>query len=221
MSDNSRKTPPFGKPSSRMQSQDDRDMEGLAARREREAVVKDFSSEEITGRYEGEELEERRRARGPDERFGRLEKKHDELRHDVEKKHDELKKDVSDVRSDVKGLSGQVNDMRSDVSGAVGKIDGQETLLTEMLSLVKKSAEKSIERDHVTFTATVEVDKAQELAKLEVGKAHELAEIEVIKEEKVDTVKAKSDRRKRNLAILGLLASGAGVIELLHRLGVL
>lgn len=227
MSD-SRKTPPFEKPALRMQSQDERDMEGLAAihkdkrdRREREAVVKEFLSEEITGRYEGEELEERRRTRAPDERFDRLEKKHDELKHDVEKKHDELKKDVSDVRSDVKGLSGQVSDMRSDVSGAVGKIVGQEILLTEMLSLVKKSAEKSIERDHVTFTATVEVDKAQELAKLEVGKAHDLAEIEVGKEEKVDTVKAKSDRRKRNLAILGLFVSGGGVIEMLHRLGVL
>jgi TolA-binding protein len=204
-----------------MQSQDDRDAEGFAARREREAVVKEFSKEEVTGRYEGEELDEQRAQRPDVERIGRLEKKQDELKQNVEKKHDELKRDVAEVRSDVKTVSGQVNDLRVGVAGAVGKLEGQEAVLSEMLSIVKKSAEKSVERDHVTFTAKVEVDKAQELAKVEVDKVHDLAEIEVTKEEKVDTVKAKSDRRKRNLTILGFVASGGGIIELLHRFGVL
>jgi hypothetical protein len=90
-----------------MQSQDERDAESFAARRERDGVVKKFPDEEITGRYEGEELEERRSQR-----------------------------------------------------------------------------------------------------------------TDVVKEEKVDTVKvkAKADRRKRNLKILGLLAGGGGLIELIHRL---
>ncbi len=218
MSDSSRRNPPFEpKKPPRVQSQDERDAEGFAARREREVAVKEFASEEITGRYEGEELEERRAQRPHVERIGRLEKKHDELKQDVEKTHDDLKRDVAEVRSDVKTVSGQVSDLRAGVSGAVGKLDGQEKILGEMLSIVKMSAE----REHVTFTATVEVDKAQELAKVEVGKERELAEIEVTKEEKVDTVKAKDDRRKRNLKILALVTSGGGIIELLHRLGVL
>jgi septal ring factor EnvC (AmiA/AmiB activator) len=199
-----------------MQSQDERDREGFAAKRERE-TAKDFPGEEITGSYEGEELEVRRASRPPDERFGRLEKKHDELKRDVEKKHDELKKDVSDVRADVKdvrsdmkALTGQVGDMRSDVSGAVGKIDGQEKVLTEMLSIVKKTAEHAIDREHVTFTAQVDVDRAKELATVEVNK-----------EQKLDTLDAKKTRRALIVRGMGLVASGAGLIEMLHRIGVL
>ena len=195
-----------------MQSQDERDAAGFAARRERDrdGAVKESAGEEITGRYEGEELSDRRAERPPDERFGRLEKKHDELKQDVEKKHDELKKDVSDVRSDVKGLSGQVSDMRSAVSGAVGKLDGQEKLLTETLSIVKKTHEREADREHVTFTATVDVDRAKELAKVEVDK-----------EEKLDTIDAKKKKRELILKGVGLTASGGGLVELLHRLGVL
>ncbi len=197
-----------------MQSQDDRDTEGLTARRERDAVVKEFGNDEITGRYEGEELDEHRAERPDVERIGRLEKKHDELKMDAEKKHEELKGDVKEVRSDVKKLSGDLSGLRSEVSGAVGKLDGQTGVLSEMLGLVKKTAE----RDHVTFTAKVEVDKAQELAKVEVNKEEQLSAIEVAKEEKVDIVKAKADRRKRNLKILAILASGGSIVELLHRL---
>ena len=156
MSDSSRRTPPFGTKKPRMQSQDERDAKGFAARKERDGAVKEVAGEEITGRYEGEELSERRAQRPPDERFGRLEEKHDELKKDVEKKHDELKKDVRDVRSDVKTLSGNVSDMRSAVSGAVGKLEGQEKLLIETLSIVKQTHDREADREHVTFTATVE-----------------------------------------------------------------
>ena len=195
-----------------MQSQDERDAEGFAARKERDrdGVVREFGGEEITGRYEGEELEERRAARSPDERSARLETKHDELKKDVEKKHEELKKDVSEVRSDVKGLSGQVSDMRSAVSGAVGKLEGQEKLLTETLSIVKKTHDREANREHVTFTATVDVDRAKELAKVEVDK-----------EEKLDTIDAKKKRREVIAKGMGLFAGGGGLIEILHRLGVL
>jgi hypothetical protein len=206
----------------RMQSQDDRDAESWAARRERDvaAAAKEFVAEEVTGNLEGDELIERRSERPALERISRLERKNDELKKDVEKKHDELKGDVSEVRSDLKRVSGQVSNLRADVAGAVGKLDGQEKLLgvqerliSETLSIVKKSAE----REHVTFTAKVEVDKEKELASVEVDKEKKLAEIAVIKEEEVDTVKAKGDRRKRNLKILGVFASGASLIELLHR----
>jgi hypothetical protein len=226
MTDSSRKTPPTGstvgpRRPMRSQSQDDRDAEGFAARKEREAEFAEFVSEEITGKYEGTELEQYREQRPPTDRLKRLEKKHDDLKDDVKKKHEELKDDVKDVRADVKELAGHVSDLREDVAGAVGKLDGQQPVLKEMLSLVKRTADHASDRDHVTFTAKVDVDKAHELARVDVEKAAELAVIEVTKEEQVDTVKAEHDRRKRNLKIIGLLASGGSVIELLHRLGVL
>ena len=209
-----------------MQSQDERDADGFAARRERErdGAVKEHADEEITGRYEGEELEERRRMR----EFNRLETKHDELKRDVDKKHDELKHDVKGVRDElkaentetranVKELSGQVSGLRTDVGGAVGKIDGQEKVLIEMLGLVKKSAE----REHVTFTAKIDVDKAHELAKVEVTKAEGLAKVEVSKEQGLDTVAGRKLRRDTIAKIVGGGLGGGGVIELLHRLGVL
>ena len=210
MSDRSRRTPPFETKKPRMQSQDERDAAGFAARKERDGVVKEFGGEEITGSYEGEELDEHRAARPPDKRFGRLENKHDELKKDVEKKHDDLKKDVSDVRLDVKVLSSHVSDMRSAVSGAVGTLNGQEKLLIETLSIVKKTHDREADREHVTFTATVDVDRAKELANVEVNK-----------EERLDTIDAKKKRREVIVKGVGLFTSGGALIELLHRLGVL
>jgi hypothetical protein len=215
MSD-SRKTPPppllGSKRPTRGQSQDDRDTESFAALREREAQAHahayvEFANEEITGKYEGEELAEKRRLRKDSDRVERL-----------EKKHDELKSDVKDVRSDVKQLSGQVGDLRADVAGAVGKIEGQEVVLTEMLSIVKKTAE----RDHVTFTAKVDVDKAHELADVEIDKATKLAHVEVNKEQQLEPIEARSVRRKAIAKLVGGIFVGAyALYEFLHRVGVL
>ena len=227
MSD-SRKPPPVGsKRSPRMQ---DRDAEGFAARRERDAqgTPVEFMSEEITGKYEGEELAEHRKRRPPDERLGLLEKKHDELKIDVKEARaelkgdvkevrDELKSDVKDVRTDVKALSEHVGDLRKDVGGVVGKIAGQDKVLDEVLGLVKESAK----RDHVTFTAKIDVDKAHELAKVEVEKASGLAQVEVSKGKDLDTVEARKVWRNTITKIVGGGLGGGTVVELLHRLGVL
>lgn len=216
MSD-SRKTPPFGskKPPLRASS------EGASRSHDRSlsqgSRLREFVDEEITGQYEGEELELRRALRPPEDRIDRLEKKHDELKQEVREKHDELKKDVSEVRTDIRGLSTQVGDVRSDVASATGKLDGQDKVLVEMLSLVKKTAD----RDHVTFTAKVEVDKERELAEVAVDKERALAEVAVDKTGALDKFRARRARRKMALRALGLLASGGGIIELLHRLGVL
>ena len=213
MTDNSRKTPappPLEERRlARQKSQDERDAESFAALKEREATSRltpEFLTEEITGRYEGDALAEQRERRPTPDRVKRLEKKHDELRADVEKKHDELKVDFRETQKDVKVLSGHVSDLRADVAGAVGKIDGQEKVMTEMLSIVKEGAT----RDHVTFTAKVEVDKERELAKVEVDK-----------EQLLDTFHARRARRRMIVKAVGVAASGAGLIELLHRLGVL
>lgn len=188
----------------------------------------DFSNEEITGRYEGEELETRRGARPPDERFAHLESKHDEQKRDVEKKHDELKKDVSEIRTDVKVLAGQVNevkvdvatsmgDMRTDMAGVVGKIEGQEKVLTEVLSIVRDTASRESERQQ----AVIEISKEQELAKVEVSRTQELAKVEISKEHALDSIEAKKNRRTLIAKGAGLVLGSGGLIELLHRLGVL
>lgn len=73
----------------RMQSQTERDAEGLAAKREREssshesAVPDPFDAEEITGRLAGDELAEARAQRPSNDRIGRLEEKHDALADEV------------------------------------------------------------------------------------------------------------------------------------------
>lgn len=222
MSDNSsRKTPPFGSKrpvSSGAGNLPRASSEGAASRSPQGRTGREFEAEEITDQYEGEDLELHRSMRPTNVRIDRLEKKADAMKLDQEI----MKRDLADartelggVRSDMKALSKDMSDTRSDVARAAGKIDGQESVLTEMLSIVRKGAE----RDHVTFTAKVEVDKEKELAKVEVDKEKELAKVEVDKETKVDAVKAKADRRKRNLTILGAIASGGTLIELLHRLG--
>jgi hypothetical protein len=204
-----------------MQSQDERDKAGFAARRQREGVAKEFSSDEVTGNYNGEELERRRAARPTDERLQRLETKHDELKRDVEKRHDELKKDVGDVRLDMRGLSGQVSDTRSEVSRAVGKLEGQEKVLGEMLDIVRKTHSDTVDRNHVKFTATVDVDRAKEMATVELNKDTELAKVEVAKEQQLDVIDQKKTKRAVLVKVLGAFGSGVGVVELLHKLGIL
>jgi uncharacterized protein (UPF0335 family) len=208
----------------RAQSQNDRDAEGFAARREREmsSVVGEFLQDDVTGKYEGEELKAQREVRPVTDRVQRLEKKHDDLRADLKDVRVDFKSDLKDVRTDVKELSDHVSNLRADVSGAVGKLDGQQGVLSELLSIVKNTAEHANERDHITFTAKVDVDKAQELAKVDVGKAAELAKVEVAKEQELDTVEGRKVRRKAIAKLVGGLFVGAyALYEFLHRVGAL
>ena len=227
MSD-SRKPPssnPLLKAQARTQSQNDRDAEGFAARRERDAasvVSGEFLQDDVTGKYEGLELLTQREGRPVTDRIQRLEKKHDDLRADLKDVRVDFKSDIKDVRTDVKELSDHVSNLRSDVSGAVGKLDGQQGVLSELLSIVKNTAEHASDRDHITFTAKVDVDKAQELAKVDVGKATELAKVEVAKEQELDTVEGRQVRRKTIAKLIGSLAVGVyALYEFLHRVGAL
>ncbi len=105
----------------RHQSQTERDLEGIAARRERARSpalpmgVPAFVCEELTGNYEGEELARARALRNPSDRFERLEKKQDE------------------DRNEFKSLSGIVGDLREDVAGMRGELK----VLPEILALIK------------------------------------------------------------------------------------
>jgi hypothetical protein len=64
-----------------MQTQTERDQDGMRARKERERMhaIPDELPDEITGQHEGEELQRLRSRRATPERISRLEEKHDQL----------------------------------------------------------------------------------------------------------------------------------------------
>ena len=117
-----------------MQTQTERDVEGLAAKKEREregGVPAEFASEEITGRLQGEELMEARAHRPTDERIGRL-----------EQKHDQLAQEVGGVRVEVAKMSGKLE------------------VLPQLVDAVKEVGKHANEREHIRLTAQVDIDKA-------------------------------------------------------------
>lgn len=111
-------------PPKRLQSQTERDLDGLRARREREsAPIPVDGFDDLTGRYEGEELRTRRAQRDTGKRVERLEEKHDEL---------------AEV----------VGDMRAEL----GKVSGKLDVLPELVSAVRDSARTATarsDREHV------------------------------------------------------------------------
>ena len=62
-----------------MQTATERDLAGIAARRERESAVPEQVFDSETGRCEGEELRRIREARSPERRFERIEERLDSL----------------------------------------------------------------------------------------------------------------------------------------------
>lgn len=103
-------TPP-GKPPSRPgrhQTHTERDFEGLAARREREsaAPARDVDLEDLTDRHaaaeiDEDELAELRALREPDDRLGKL-----------ERKHDKLEATVTETRVDIGHIKGSVETIK-------------------------------------------------------------------------------------------------------------
>lgn len=98
--------------------------------------------ENITDRYEGEELRERRSLREPEKRIERLEDKHDKL--------------VT-----------VVTEMRVEVAEMSGKLE----VLPDLVQAVQQSTIRAREREHVTFTAQVDLDKAKGLDVISAGAA--------------------------------------------------
>ncbi len=74
----------------RHQTSTERDVQGLAARRERDAAVPAVVERDITGRYEGEELHRHRAKRPTQDRIQRLEDKHDAVAKDVHEMRGEV-----------------------------------------------------------------------------------------------------------------------------------
>jgi uncharacterized coiled-coil protein SlyX len=130
------------KPDRRRQSQTERDIAGIAARRDRErqqaargvpVLVSEF--DDLTGKYDGEDLALARAKRPTDARVARLEKKQDE------------------DRLDLKGLAGIVGDLREDMAGMRGELK----VLPELLELIKgkNAAEHETKRHGMTLRSKV------------------------------------------------------------------
>jgi hypothetical protein len=170
------------KPPKRLQSQTERDFDGLKARREREAGAPEFVCEDPTGTYGGEELKAERRKREPDKRIEHIEDRLD----DHGKKFEALGERLGGVESAVAGLEGQM------------------TIVPELVSTMRDATKAMRDRETVVFTAKVDVAKAQAKAQVE------------------DAADAKKHGRARTTKIVGLASVAAGVaVDLLHRLGVL
>lgn len=127
--------------------------------------------DEVTGRYQGEELQAKRIER-------------------IERKHDKLSEIVGAVRDDLGELKGQI-----------GEVRGQLQALPELVRVVHDSADRAAAREHVAYSAQVDVIKARDLAA--IG----------------DQADARRTRRRIWLSIVGAFTSGGGVLWLLQHLG--
>jgi len=189
----------------RFQSQTERDFDGLEARAEREREGRDgrpaaIEFEEITGQHHGAELRAMRASRPPEVRLERMEDKHDELVSIVSDTRETFAREVGAIRTQV------------------GKIEGKLDVLPELVSVVKGIATAREQREHLTFTAQVEVDQARKLAEIEKEKDTAVAEKKAELDDRLDK---KKSRRKLWIKILGgvgVLIAGAIVHAIIHSL---
>lgn len=128
----------------RIQSQTERDAEGLKARLERDARDGrpiEFDAEEVTGKLLGEELAETRSRRPTPERLNRLEVKHDQLAADV-----------------------------GEIKESVAKIDGKLEVVPQLVDLLKQVVAGEVAGDNAKLTATLEINKAKAADEIEEAK---------------------------------------------------
>lgn len=157
----------------RPQSQPDRDV--IVHKHATPAAgIPTFLDEDCTGKHEGDDLREMRARRPTDERVGRLEDKHDELVASVGEWRIETTEQLGNVNAGLGKLTGAVEGLRTVV-------------------------DSSLKRDHVTFTAKTDVDKAQQL----------------------DAIDARQAKRKFWLYIAAAVTSGGAVAKILQAIGVM
>ena len=109
--------------------------------------VEVFEGEDVTGNYEGEALQEMRRRRDTGERVDRMEVKHDRL---------------VDI----------VTEMRVEHGEAIARVETKLEDLPKLVDIVTKIADRAGERDHVTFTAKMDVDTAKQIDGVKAGASH-------------------------------------------------
>jgi hypothetical protein len=180
-------------PRQRLQTPTQRETASDVARREREArlaAIPPFVKEEITGNYEGDALLQARAARDPEERFAHIEGR-------------------------VDAVVSTIGEMRVEVAENIGAMTGAVGALTGEVRGLATVVQNLSQRDHVTFTRTIEVDTAKKVAEVEVEAAKKVAAVE-------DGKDARKHRRERITKVVGivagLLSSGAVLHWLLGKL---
>lgn len=144
--------------------------------------------DEITGKYDGDELRAMRARRSPLKRLEHTEDNIDDLR----KGFSGLRNDVSDLRKE----NGERDKLARETRDAVMKMQGEFTVVPRLVDLLEKANEQSAKREMLAVAAKTDVEKAKKLA-----------DTEVTKEQQLDNVAARKDRRKAVLLILGGLFS--------------
>lgn len=198
-----------GKPPKRIQSQSERDSQGLAARKERDRASEaaaPFSpgTEELTGNYKGEELERLRSLRPTDLRFAHLEGRVDNAFNEL----GEIRAEIGEVRGEVDSGLGSV---RAEIATGLGKIAGGMGELAGEMKGLARVVEDQGKRHHATFTATLDVDTAAKKAGIEVGAA--------VQKDEIDAKKEKRTRATKIIAgVIALLTSGTFLGWLLGKL---
>lgn len=207
-------TPPANPPRRptrpRIQSPTERELASEQARRERASSIDDavpgeiapYESEDLTGQYEGEELERlRRERRNTDQRIGHLENK---------------------VEMTVAALG----DFKQEITGTVAHMSG---VMDGLVGEIRRALDTMTERDHVRFTTTVDVDATKQKAAIESQAETEAAKaIAIAKAEAaIEVAKAKAELEKQALIakaelvrienrrkMVGKVLAGAGLIAI-------
>jgi hypothetical protein len=159
---------------------------------------------DVTGQHEvglitESELAEARARRAPEDRL-----------HLLERKHDIVVDRLGKVEVTVAGLAGEMK------------------VLPDLIGTMKDATKAMQERDHVTFTAKVDVEKAAAQAEIEIDKAKEIAdaqaqaEIDKAKEiaatkvavaKERDVIDARKARRKRWTYVIGGGVAALSVVK--------
>lgn len=125
----------------------------------------------VTGVHTGKQLADRRALRPTDVRFAH-----------IEERLDETARTANATAVAVAGMAGELK------------------VLPELVDMIKQSADRANQREHVTFTAQVDVDKAGRLATI------------------ADTADSRRARRKLiGTVVAGIIGSG-GIGALIHYL---
>ena len=112
-----------------------------------------FMHEDITARYDGEELKKKRAGRSTEERFEILEEKSD-------KQGDRIGK----------------------LEVAVADFGGQFKIIPDLVDAMKDATKTLQSRDHLIVTTRTEIDKAQELGDVAVKTAEKVGNVEIKKD---------------------------------------
>jgi hypothetical protein len=150
----------------------------------KQLAAPEFVAEECTDRYEGDDLFEARKARAEQDPALR----------------------IALLEADHKTLAADVSGMKL----SIVRIEGHQETGNAKLEGIQKSLDRLSQREHVTFTSTVEVDTAKKISDVNVQQAEQL-----------DLVAARKAKREFWFKMTGSGAVGAVVLKVLQHFGVL